>query len=373
MNTFLTAHADSRQTLVAVFLRGGADGLSLVAPLEDDAYHRARPRLGIKKKEAIALDGFFGLHPLLRDLEPAWKEGDLAIIHGAGSEDQTRSHFEAQDLMEHGGLAAGGWVGRFLRARPQPASGALSCVAVGRTMPESLMGAPSATVMETLDTFALGGDSPALARELQKLYALETDGLGSAARDTFDALDRLNAMRAKPYQPERGAEYAADSFAQGLLQIARLIKAGVGLEAASIDLDGWDSHFVQGSVLEPLLTRLGKGLAAFRRDLGPEAMTRTTIVVMTEFGRRVRENTSFGTDHGRGSVMWVLGGGVNGGRVHGPWPGLSDDLLEGPGDLPVIHNYRDALAPILLRHGATAESLARIFPDYALKPLALYA
>src|SRR5215207_4064929 len=115
--TFVTGNGDSRETLVVAFLRGGADGLSLVAPLEDDGYRRARPRLGIAKKDAVPLDGFFGLHPLLRPLESAWKEGDLAIVHGAGSEDQSRSHFEAQDLMEHGGLAAGGWIGRFLRAK----------------------------------------------------------------------------------------------------------------------------------------------------------------------------------------------------------------------------------------------------------------
>jgi uncharacterized protein (DUF1501 family) len=370
--TFLTGNRDAQQTLVAIFLRGGADGLSFVAPIEEDAYYRARPRLGIAKKDAVPLDGFFGLNPLLRELEPAWKEGDLAIIHGAGSEDQSRSHFEAQDLMEHGGLAAGGWLGRFLRARPDAASGALSCVAVGRLLPESLLGAPSATVMTNLDDFSLGAGNAGLSRELQRLYALETDRLGFAARDTFDALSRIDAMRSAPYLPANGSAYEKDEFAQGLQQVARLIKAKVGLEAASLDLGGWDSHFTQGTLLEPLLPRLAKGIAAFRRDLGP-AMERTTLVVMTEFGRRVEENSAFGTDHGRGSVMFVLGGGVNGGQVFGPWPGLSKEHLEGPGDVPVIHNYRNVLAPVLLRHGASAASLSGVFPEFALKPLGLYA
>lgn len=371
MQTFLTGNGDSRQTLVVVFLRGGADGLSLVAPLEDDAYHRARPRLGIAKKDAVPLDGFFGLHPMLRDLEPAWKEGDLAIIHSAGSEDETRSHFEAQDLMDHGGIAAGGWLGRFLRSRPQSASGALSCVAVGDAMPESLLGAPSATVMSSLDDFAFGAGTPGLRRALEQLYGAESDLLGGAARDTFDALGRIDAMRSAPYTPANGADYGTDSFANGLRQIARLIKGNVGLEAASVDLGGWDSHFTQGTLIEPLLTRLGKGLATFRRDLGA-AMAQTTVVVMTEFGRRVRENSAFGTDHGRGSVMWVLGGGVRGGRVIGPWLGLGDERLEGPGDLPVQNNYRNVLAPVLARHGASAENLARVFPDFALQGLELY-
>ncbi|MHA3772229.1 DUF1501 domain-containing protein [Verrucomicrobiota bacterium sgz303538] len=369
--TFFTGNGDNRETLVVVFLRGGADGLSLVAPLEDDGYYSARPRLGIAKKEAVPLDGFFGMHPLLRDLESAWKEGDLAIVHGAGSEDETRSHFEAQDLMEHGGIVAGGWLGRFLRAKKRTNSSALSCVAVGPTLPECLLGAPSATAMESLDDFSLGAGTPGLRRELERLYALESDGLGSAARDTFSALNRIDTMRSAPYTPDNGAEYGTDGFSQGLRQVARLIKARVGLEAASLDLGGWDSHFTQGTLIEPLLTRLGSGLAAFRSDLGG-AMAQTTVVVMTEFGRRVKENSAFGTDHGRGSVMWAMGRGVKGGRVIGPWPGLRDESLEGPGDLPVWNNYRNVLAPILIRHGAETAALARVFPDFELKPLDLY-
>jgi uncharacterized protein (DUF1501 family) len=369
---FISGTGEAARTLVVVFLRGGADGLSLVAPLGDDDYYKARPRIGIAKKEAVALDGFFGLHPMLRELEKAWKDGELAIVHGAGSEDVSRSHFEAQDLMEHGGIAAGGWLARFLRYRQGAPAGALGCVAVGATLPECLLGAPSATVMRSLDDFSLGASTPGLRRELQRLYALEKDGLGAAAHDTFDALSRIDAMRAANDQPANGAEYPSDSFAQGLRQITRLIKADVGLEAASIDVDGWDSHFAQGTVIEPRLTALSKGLAAFRRDLGAR-MASTTVVVMTEFGRRVRENSAFGTDHGRGSVMFILGGGVRGGRVHAEWPGLRDETLDGPGDLPVLHNYRDVLSPILQRHGASPENLARIFPDFDLSPLPLYA
>src|SRR5207249_6741775 len=126
-------------------------------PIEDDHYYRARPRLGIKKEDAVRLDDRFGLHPNLRPLEAAWKSGDLAIVHACGIEDNTRSHFEAQDLMEHGGVVAGGWLGRFLRARPAAKSGALACVAVGKALPECLLGAPSVTVMQSFDDFAIGG------------------------------------------------------------------------------------------------------------------------------------------------------------------------------------------------------------------------
>src|SRR5467141_975401 len=126
----LTGNGDERRTLVVIFLRGGADGLNIVAPLEDDGYYRARPRIAIGKSKAVPLDGFYGLNPLMKDLEPAYRDGTLAIVHAAGSEDDTRSHFEAQDLMEHAGIVGGGWLGRFLRAQTQGTAGPLSAIAL---------------------------------------------------------------------------------------------------------------------------------------------------------------------------------------------------------------------------------------------------
>jgi len=374
----ITGNGDEKRTLVVVFLRGGADGLALVPPIADDHYFKARPRLGIRGEKAVRLDDRFGLHPDLRPLAVAWTEGDLAIVHACGIEDDTRSHFEAQDLMEHAGVAAGGWLGRFLRVRPAPTSGALACVAVGRALPECLLGAPSVTVMQGLGDFSLSAKTPALRSQLEALYAMESGQLGVAARDTFDALTRIEAMRSAKYSPANGATYGDDDFSKGLSQLAQLIKADVGLEAASIDLDGWDSHFTQETALGGLTQRLAQGLAAFRTDLGVRMAT-TTVVVMTEFGRTIEENSAFGTDHGRGSSMFVLGGEVRGGRMHGAWRGLAPDqnekrgLLDGYGDLPVLNNYRDVLAPVLMRHGAEQPSLAKVFPDFALNPLAMYA
>lgn len=371
VQTFISGQADQKRTLVVAFLRGGADGLNMVAPLDDDGYFKARPRIAISRQKSVRLDDAFGLNPLLQGLEPLWKEGALAIVHAVGSEDTTRSHFEAQDLMEHGGIVAGGWLGRFLRNRPGATSGALSAVAIGAQMPECLRGAPAATVMRALDEFSMGKNSAPIQRQLAGLYQKQGGVLGLAGRDTLDALSRIEHLRNTPYSAAHGAIYEKDDFAQGLRQIARLIKARVGLEAASIDLSGWDSHFQQGTIMDPRMTQLGKGLAAFYRDLGSE-MENTTVVVMTEFGRRVVENSAFGTDHGRGSVMFVAGAGVRGGRVLGRWPGLSDAVLEGPGDLPVTTNYRDVLAPILQRHGAS-DDLTRIFPEFKLNPLQVYA
>jgi uncharacterized protein (DUF1501 family) len=373
----ISGQGDQRRTLVVVFLRGAADGLALVPPHGDDHYYRARPRLGLKREEIVRLDDHFGLHPRLAPLADAWNEGDLAIVHAAGIEDDTRSHFEAQDLMEHGGVVAGGWLGRYLRTRPLAQQSALACVAVGKALPECLLGAPSASVMTSFEDFALGGSSPAFRSQLERLYAMERGRLGAAARDTFDALVRIEALRTARHQPANGARYGRDDFSAGLARIAQLIRADVGLEAASVDLPGWDSHFAQAGQVESLADRLATGLAAFRRDLGTRMAT-TTVVVMTEFGRTVEENSAFGTDHGRGSAMWVMGGGVRGGRMHGEWRGLAPDklerrgLLEGYGDLPALNNYRDVLAPVLLRHGGEGTALGTVFPGYALKPLNLF-
>ena len=375
----ISGNGDERRTLIVVFLRGAADGLALVPPVTDDHYYRARPGLGIDAREAIKLDDRFGLHPKLKPLEAAWKDGELAIVHACGTEDQTRSHFEAQDLMEHGGLVAGGWLGRFLSTRPIESRGALTCVAVGKALPECLLGAPSVTVMESLEEFAIGGRTPRFGSQLEKLYAMQRGQLGAAARDTFAALLRIEAMRTTQYHPDNGAMYGRDDFSDGLSQLARLIKADVGLEAASIDLAGWDSHFGQQGQVDGLAVKLAAGLAAFRQDLGPR-MSTTTVVVMTEFGRTVEENSAFGTDHGRGSALWVLGGGVQGGQVHGVWQGLNPEvlekrgLLEGYGDLPVWNNYRNVLAPVLTRHGAKTGvgGLGAVFPDFNLEPFSLF-
>lgn len=367
---FLDGNRDRKRTLVVIFLRGGADGLNMVIPVEDDAYHKARPKIGVGKKSAIALDGFFALNPQLEALKRSYDDGNLLIVHEAGSEDTTRSHFEAQDFMDHGGLVGGGWIGRFLRYRPNPAEGALSAVAIGKALPESLRGAPSATVMESFADFAFGEGKEGYARELRRLYELEKGQLARTARDTFSALERIETLKENDYRPEHGAEYPETDFARGLSRIAQMIKARVGLEAASIDLGGWDSHFVQSTIMDPLMNRFSEAVAAFYQDLGP-AMDTTTVVVMTEFGRRVSENASFGTAHGRAGVMFLLGGGLAGGRVINQWKGLGEQQLEGPGDLAVVHNYRDVLAPILRRHGAT-DNFDLIFPDYKLNPLDLY-
>lgn len=364
---------ETRGAVVVVFLRGGADGLSLVPPIGDDDYYRGRPALAVAAKDALPLDGLFGLHPALRELLPFFREGQLTVVPACGSDDETRSHFEAQDRMEQGGRAvAGGWLGRWLREQAGPpegdASAGLAAVGLGTALPESLRGAPGAVVLRSLAELSLGGDGvpgAALRDQLQALYAGDPL-LSGPARDTLAAVARLERLRSDPYRPPAGASYDDDGFSESLQQLARLLRAEVGVRAACLDLPGWDSHVFQDAALLPLMRQLSRGLAAFARDLGP-LLRQTSVVVMTEFGRRVAPNSALGTDHGRGSVLLVLGGGTPGG-IRGRWPGLSPDVLQGPGDVPAANDYRDAMAAVLSRHGRSGTAA---FPGHARVALAV--
>jgi uncharacterized protein (DUF1501 family) len=359
----ISGNGDEQRTLVVVFLRGGADGLTLVPPVGDQGYYDARPTLAVPEGDILKLgETNCGLNPAFSSLYHIYQEGGLTVAPGVGSNDDTRSHFYAQDLMEHGGPVAGGWLGRFLRYREGPPPSALSAIALGKSLPEVLRGAPAATVMESMDTFSLdqGSESTAkLQSELGSLYAADQSILGPAARDTLQALERVEKLRNESLPPMHGANYGDDAFSNGLRQTARLIRARVGLEAVSLDLDGWDSHFAQEALITPLMTRLSDGLAAFYRDLG-SFMENVSVVVMTEFGRRVAENSSFGTDHGRGGAMLVMGGEERG-NVLGEMPELETGLLIGPGDVPVVNDYREVLKPVLKNHGA-GNSMIEIFP-----------
>nr|WP_226895604.1 DUF1501 domain-containing protein [Luteolibacter marinus] len=274
--------------------------------------------------------------------------------------------------MEHGGLAAGGWLGRFLRARPDAGQSPLTAVAIGATLPECLRGSPSAAAIQSIDEFGLGPAAPpAFLEGLAALYRATPGELGPAGRSALAAVDRIQALTANRHAPANGADYPADPFSTGLRQIARLIKGRVGLQAATIDLGGWDSHITSPVIMDGPMQQLARGLHAFATDLGAAELASTQVVVMTEFGRRVAENSAAGTDHGRGGAMFLFGGGVAGGKIHVDWPDL-DTQLTGPGDLPVLNNYRDVLAPVLARL-APGTDLSAVLPGHPLQPLPLYS
>ncbi|MCW2600260.1 MAG: hypothetical protein JWM02_2089 [Frankiales bacterium] len=357
--------------LVVVSLRGGADGLSLVPPLSDPGYLTARPDIGVRPGQALQLDGVFGLHPGLRPLLPFWTDRRLAIVHAVGDSDGTRSHFEAMDAMERGVNAAtavsSGWVDRHLTARGLRV-GDFPALAIGNRPPGSLQGpAPDLSVNSVRDVRVRVADKRRVPTEkaLAEMYAGVAGPHADAARSTLDALRRFAPLRDHPYLPRVGVNYPTDSFGVGLRQIAQVARAGVGLQVATLDLGGWDTHEgmgdAAGGAMTQLVSRLGAGLAAFARDLGPLLAT-TTIVTMSEFGRRVWQNGSGGVDHGHGSAMLVLGGGIRGGKVYGRWSGLDASHLEN-GDLRVTTDYRDVLGELVQRR-LGGGSLTTVFPDH---------
>jgi uncharacterized protein (DUF1501 family) len=354
--------------LVVVFLRGGADGLTLVPPVGDDDYHRSRPLLGLAPSQTIDLDGYFALNRRLEKLLPFYRQGELAIIHGAGSSDRTRSHFSAQDTMEHGGAWGSGWLARYLRARNHQPT-ALSAVAIGTKRPESLRGAPAGAVLQTLGDFDLyrgPQDDDSFFADLDRLYADAGEAMRTAATQTLSALERLRLIDAGAKTATANGQYPDTPFGRGLHEIASLIRAEVGLVASTIDLDGWDTHFLQADIIDGLMDQLAHGLAAFMDDLGPQRQ-QVSVVVLTEFGRRLQENASFGTDHGAGGVLMLLGRTPLAGRVVSPWRSLEASHRDEVGDVPVGFDFRDALAPLLARH-APGIDLGQVFPSHTFAP-----
>jgi uncharacterized protein (DUF1501 family) len=367
----------ARDVLVVVFLRGGMDGLTAAVPYGDPDLYNARPTLAInppgQTNGALDLDGFFGLAPSCAALMPAYDRGDLAIVHATGSPDPSRSHFSAMRYMETATPNMGqtsitdGWIGRHLQTISPLGAGDLRALAVQSTLPRSMAGGPGALPVNDPSNFDFPGEAAlagALRGVIEGTYATAAEPLKGAASSSLGAIDLLAGVDFDGYQPANGAVYPIGSFGEGLVATAAMIKADIGLECVELDIGGWDHHSAMGPVngtLAGMLENLSGGLSALYDDLGRD-MNRVTVVVMTEFGRRVAENGSAGTDHGHGGAMFVLGGNVNGGQVYTQWPGLSPGSL-GNGDLPITTDYRDVLAEILqLRMGST--SLDVIFPQH---------
>ena len=372
--------SNAEHTLVCIFLRGAADTINMIVPFGDDQYYKARPTLSIKapvngmqeRDAVIALDDFYGMHPGLRPLVSIFREGRLGIVQAVGTDNPTGSHFDAQDQMEHGEsygrTIGGGWLGRYMRTRNGARQTPLSAVAIGTTIPESLRGAPSASSLRSLDEVQIritSGDPDQVSAALSKIYGADVGILAEPGRTTLDLLKRVEKLRGVEYKPEGGAAYGDDEFAQGLKEVARIIKAHVGLEIVCLDLGGWDTHFFQGGAAGPqaeLIKQLANALAAFDADLVRVRESVTTLV-MTEFGRRVYENSSLGTDHGRGFALMAMGGGIAGGKIHGKWPGFVEEDIPGPGGLTVQYDYRSVLTEVITRILGHSDP-AKVFPDF---------
>ena len=382
---FLVRAAGAQQgarnkTLVVVFQRGAMDGLNVVIPFKDPNYYRLRPSIAVNEpgsaaERAIDLDGFYGLHPALAPLKNIYDKGQLAFVHASGSPDNTRSHFDAQDYMEIGtpGIknTPDGWLNRCLdekKSSPAP----FRSVALTAQLPRILAGAAPALTLSSLEEFRPRND--ALGNALQKLYANSSDPLfRSGGENLFAAMNELRRVESKiPASAER---YPVGRFGVGLSQIARLIKANVGLEIAFTEIGGWDTHANEGGATGQLANRLrelGEGLAAFHRDLG-DRMDDVVLLTMSEFGRTVSENGNRGTDHGHANVMFAIGGRVRGGKVLGRWPGLAPEVLYEGRDLALTTDFRTVCSEVVSRHLGQKE-LTKIFPNFRpAVPLGLIA
>lgn len=368
-----------RKTLIAIFQRGAVDGLNMVVPFGESNYYSLRPSIAIPKPEsgnadaALGLDGFFGLHPSMSAFKPLWDSKRLAIVHAAGSPDNTRSHFDAQDYMESAtpGVksTSDGWLNRYLQSKSDPERSLFRAVSMTKTMPRVLQGSAPAVAMSSISDFAIRGgkSSEKLQGGFEAIYARENDSLASMGRETFDAVNYLKKANPAQYQPENGAAYPRNPFGNSLLQIAQLIKAGVGLEVAFTDMGGWDTHVNQGNSrgqLGNLLQQFSTGIAALYQDLG-QRMDDVIILTMSEFGRTVRENGNRGTDHGHANAMFVMGNSVRGGKVYGQWPGLKNEQLYEARDLALTTDFRDVFGELATRHLGSKDAKS-IFPGYAL-------
>lgn len=369
-----------RKTLIAIFQRGAVDGLNMVVPYGERAYYDARPAIAIAKPQAgntetaIDLDGFFGLHPSMSSLKSLWDSKRLAIVHASGSPDNTRSHFDAQDYMESATPGRkgtpDGWLNRFLQSKSDPERSLFRAVSMTQAMPRAMQGRAPALAISNLADFTIraGKSSASVQGGFEEIYQQSVnDVLGGTGKETFEAVNYLKKVNPSQYRPENGAQYPRNPFGNSLLQIAQLIKAGVGLEVAFTDTPGlnWDTHVNEGNSrgqLSNLLQQFSNGIAALYADLG-QRMDDVVILTMSEFGRTVRENGNRGTDHGHANAMFVVGNAIRGGKIYGKWPGLKSEQLHEGRDLALTTDFRDVFGEIAKKHLQT-DNLATVFPGY---------
>jgi uncharacterized protein (DUF1501 family) len=369
------APTERKKILITVFQRGAVDGLNMVVPHGEAAYYSLRPSIAIPRPDgtdqtAIDLDGHFGLHPGLRALKPLWDKKQLAIVDAVGSPDPTRSHFDAQDYMESGAPGVknvyDGWLNRAMgpsSAKPSP----MQAISLGPELARTLRGKNKALAINNIADFQVKDQR--FANTFESMYGTTADEvLNGTGRETFDAIKIMQSIQKMPYTPANNAKYPGNRFGQSLLQMARVIKADVGLEVAFTDVGGWDTHVNEVGPqphigqLSNLLRDFGDSLAAFSQDMG-DRMASITLVTMSEFGRTAKENGDRGTDHGHANAMFILGGDVKGGKVYGDWPGLEKEQLYEGRDLNVTTDFRTVLSELVSKQLGNRQ-MATVFPGF---------
>jgi uncharacterized protein (DUF1501 family) len=375
----VTDRRGKKKILITIFQRGAVDGLNMVVPFGDSDYYNLRNNIAIAKPGktdgAVNLDGYFGLHPSLKPFETLWNNKQLAVVHAAGSPDNTRSHFDAQDYMESGTPGnkgtRDGWLSRVLQTSAGKNDSAFRAVSMTQQTPRSFLGRYPTIAMTNLADFSIkaGIYTKSVQGGFEDIYQQNSkDSLGETGKETFEAVNFLKQANPAQFKPENGAAYPNSPFGRSLRQIAQLIKADVGLEIAFTDTPGlnWDTHANQGGArgqLANLLRDFGSSIAALATDLGGR-MDDVIILTMSEFGRTARQNGTGGTDHGHGNAMFLIGNSVNGGKVYGDWKGLKQSELNEGRDLAVTTDFRDVFGEIAQKHLGN-KHLDKIFPNYS--------
>lgn len=372
-----SAAAVRRDTLVVLSFRGGFDGLSAVVPAAEQRLATLRPTVAAPTSKLLQLDARFGLHPALAPLLPLYEAGTLGFVHDVGQASATRSHFAAMAEMERAAPTTSlrtGWLDRAVGIRP--GGTALQATQVGSlTASQGLAGPHPEYSLGSVDGFRLSGtananDRAPWAGALRTMHTEAHPSLRASVGNALSAMETVFGLAARPGGDPTVSPYprlpngTLTPLAEALRDTARLIKADVGLEVACVDHGDWDMHVAMGTSdrgwMTDKLGEVARALAAFAEDLGPRLQD-TTLVTMSEFGRRVKQNGSGGTDHGHGNLVMMLGGGTVGGKVHGHWPGLADSALA-DGDLPGSTDYRTILAEVLEKRCATTSVARDVFP-----------
>lgn len=365
--------------LVVVFLRGALDGLSVLVPYSDPAYYSLRPKIAIQKPGStggvLQLDSDFGLHPSLEPLMPLWQKKSLAFVLNAGSPDPTRSHFDAQDYMESGmpgnKVVNTGWLDRLLSQLPDNKS-PIRAINIGATTPRILAGpiAP-ATYAPTQNRKSKPIDRPEIADQFRQMYEGRKDELEKAFSEGLEAHATINSVLAEGDEQEMKAAnqgaVPANKFGGFGRQLGKLMREQPDVQVAFVALGGFDTHVNQGTDKGPLANQLkvlGTGLSQLSEALGP-TFDKTMVMVVSEFGRTVKENGNAGTDHGHGNAIWLMGGKVNGGQMYGHWNGIAQKELYEGRDLPVNTDFRTVIGSIIGDHMHLSQAqLQTIFPSF---------
>ncbi len=370
-----------RKIMVCIFQRGAMDGLMAVTPFTDNFLKNARPSLFMtaankgNDKPLIDLDGRFGLHPAMAGFEPMFRENRLAIVHGIGSPNTTRSHFDAQDFMESGTPfkkgTPSGWLNRAVGLLGHEGASPFQGVSLTSSLPRSFYGQNAAVAIKNLADFNiqmrgnLAGAKMA-SKSFEDLYDQTSSGLlKNTGKESFEAIKMLQKTDVRNYKPENNVSYPTSALGNSLKQIAQLIKMDVGMEVAFAESGGWDTHFNQGKdtgVFARNVNDLSSSMMAFWADLS-RYQDDVTVMTMTEFGRTVAQNGTGGTDHGRASCNFILGNGVKGGLVHGLVNTLSKDNLEDGRDLAVTTDFRSVFSEVADVHLGISNDKV-LFPDF---------